>query len=360
MKVALVYDRVNKWGGAERVLLALHKIFPDAPLFTSVYESKRAEWANIFNIKTSFLQRFDFARNNHEMLATLMPFVFESFSFEDYDVVISITSEAAKGIITKKGTKHICICLTPTRYLWSGYDEYFKGFMFRSLTYPVVTYLRWWDKIAALRPDSIISISDTVRDRVKTYYGLESKRIYPPLLFKPKTKNLKPKSNKEKYFLVVSRLVPYKRVDLAVRAATKLKVPLKVVGTGSEFERIKEMAGDTVEFVKNVSDEELSEYYSNSLALIFPGVEDFGLVMVEAQSFGKPVIAFAEGGAKEIVIEGKTGEFFKEQSVSSLARVLKNFKSKSYNSKDCIKNAERFSFEQFKKEFMQFFNQETR
>ena len=352
----MVYDRVNKWGGAERVLLALRKIFPDAPLFTSVYEPKRAEWAKVFDVRTSFLQKFGFARNNHEMLAALMPFVFESFSFDDYDVVISVTSEAAKGIITKKRTKHICICLTPTRYLWSGYDEYFKGFGFKSLTYPVVLYLRWWDKIAAHRPDSIISISDTVKERVKNYYGLDSERIYPPLLLKTKSK----KRETGRYFLVVSRLVPYKRVDLAVQAATKLKLPLKVVGTGSEFEKLKKMAGDTVEFVGSISDEELAGYYSNCTALIFPGIEDFGLVMVEAQSYGKPVIAFKGGGAKEIVIDGKTGVFFKEQTVSSLVRVLKNFTSKSYNSKDCVKNAERFSFEQFKKEFMQFFTQETK
>src|SRR3989338_3078897 len=141
MKVALVYDRVNKWGGAERVLLALHKIFPDAPLYTSVYNKDNASWAKVFKIKTSFLQKFPFASQNHEFYASLMPLAFESFSFDEYDLVISVTSEAAKGIITKPGTTHICYCLTPTRYLWSGYDEYFKNSFLRFISKPIISYL---------------------------------------------------------------------------------------------------------------------------------------------------------------------------------------------------------------------------
>src|SRR3990167_8750422 len=155
MKVALVYDRVNKWGGAERVLLALHKIFPDAPLYTSVYDERKAAWEKVFRVKTSFLQNFPFASENHEYYALLMPLAFESFSFDEYDLVISVTSEAAKGIITKPGTRHICYCLTPTRYLWSGYDEYFKNSFFRFISKPIILYLRLWDKKAAKRPDVI-------------------------------------------------------------------------------------------------------------------------------------------------------------------------------------------------------------
>jgi len=187
MKVALVYDRLNKWGGAERVLLTLHKMFPEAPLYTSVYDKKKTPWALRFNsgqakIKTSFLQRFPFA-THHELFAILMPIAFESFTFDEFDLVISVTSEAAKGIITKPHTKHICYCLTPTRYLWSGYEDYFKNDLLRFFSRPAVVYLRFWDKIAAQRPDKFIAISKEVQGRIKKYYGRESEVVYPPLMF---------------------------------------------------------------------------------------------------------------------------------------------------------------------------------
>src|SRR3990167_9737624 len=166
MKVALVYDRVNKWGGAERVLLALHKIFPDAPLYTSVYDKDKAPWAKVFSVKTSFLQNFPFASGNHEYYAPLMPLAFESFTFDEYDLVISVTSEAAKGIITKPGTLHICYCLTPTRYLWSHFNLYFENPILKFISSPVASYLKTWDRIAAQRPDVMIAISDTVRKRI--------------------------------------------------------------------------------------------------------------------------------------------------------------------------------------------------
>ncbi|MEK7497519.1 MAG: hypothetical protein AAB656_01225 [Patescibacteria group bacterium] len=181
MKTAIVYDRVNKWGGAERVLLTLHEMFPGAPLYTSVYNSKTAPWAAVFpKVYTSFLQNFPFAKNNHELYAILMPIVFESFDFDEYDLVISVTSEAAKGVITKPGTKHICYMLTPTRYLWSGYKEYFKNPLVRFISKPIINYLRSWDKVAAFRPDEIIAISTEVQRRVKKYYNRESKIIFPP------------------------------------------------------------------------------------------------------------------------------------------------------------------------------------
>ncbi len=180
MKVALVYDRVNKWGGAERVLLALKSLFPDAPLYTSVYNSDNAKWAEVFSVKSSFLQKFPGARKLHEYYAPLMPMAFESFDFSEFDAVISVTSEAAKGIITKPETFHLCVCLTPTRYLWSGYDEYFKNPVLKFVSWPVVRYLKMWDKIAAQRPDQIVSISETVRDRVEKYYNRSSEVIYPP------------------------------------------------------------------------------------------------------------------------------------------------------------------------------------
>ncbi|MCL4378101.1 MAG: glycosyltransferase [Actinobacteria bacterium] len=349
MKVALVYDRVNKWGGAERVLLALHRIFPDAPLFTSVYNKDSALWAKVFDVKTSFLQKLPFAKSSHELYAVLMPMAFESFDFSNYDLVISVTSEAAKGIITKPNTIHICYMLTPTRYLWSGYDLYFKNFLLRFLSKPVVSYLRSWDKIASKRPDKIIAISTEVSKRIKKYYDRNSEIIFPPV------DEFKENSKEENlgYFLIVSRLVYYKRIDIAIKAFNKLNLPLKIIGIGSEEESLKKLANSNIEFLGNLTDEKLSVYYKNCRGLIFPGVEDFGLVMVEAQSFGKPVISFKGGGATDIIREGITGEFFETQTPESLIGILEKFESTSYNSNLCRENALRFSFENFKDRFLQ-------
>lgn len=358
MKVALVYDRVNKWGGAERVLLALNKLFPDAPLYTSVYDKKKAGWASVFNVKTSFLQSLPFAMN-HELFATLMPIAFESFSFDEFDLVISVTSEAAKGIITKPKTKHICYCLTPTRYLWSEYSDYFQNSFFRFISKPVVAYLRFWDKIAGQRPDVYIAISKEVQGRIKKYYDRESVVVYPPI----EITNLKSQiSNKSQitnlkiqntdYFLIVSRLVPYKRIDIAIRAFNKLRLPLKIIGVGSQEGYLKSISGKTIEFLGNLTEEELVGYYTGCRALIFPGIEDFGLTVLEAQSFGKPVIAFRGGGALETIIEGKSGVFFNEPIVGSLEKAIEQFNNITINPIDCIENSERFSYERFKKEFM--------
>lgn len=353
IRVALVYDRVNKWGGAERVIIALRKIFPDSVLFTSVYKEDRVSWAKKIPIRTSFLQKFPFAPSYHETLASFMPLAFESFDFDKFDLVVSVTSEAAKGIVTKPHTKHISIILTPTRYLWSGYEDYFSNPIFRIISWPVVLYLRFWDKIAACRPDKLVAISETVRNRIKKYYALDSEVIYPPLMIRSiKYKVSSMKYKKGRYFLIVSRLVPYKRIDLVVRAANKVRVPLKIIGTGSELGRLKKMAGPTVEFLGYVSDSDLKYYYSNCKALVFPGVEDFGLTMVEAQAFGKPVIAFRGGGAEEIIIEGRTGTFFDKQMVLSLGNKLKSFRPSRYNEKDCRENARRFSFDQFRREIL--------
>lgn len=364
MKVALVYDRVNKWGGAERVLLTLHKIWPEAPLYTSVYDPKGAPWAKVFKVVPSFLQNFPFAKKAHEFYPLLMPLAFESFSsknnlvfggnFDKYDLVISLTSEAAKGIITKPKTLHICYCLTPTRYLWSGYQEYFRNRMFKLLTKPVIVYLRAWDKIAAQRPDCYFAISLNVQKRIKKYYGRESEVVYPPVeLSKFKIKNEKTKATikNEKFFLVVSRLVPYKRVDIAIEAFNRLGEHLKIVGTGSEMGRLRRMAERNVEFLGQLTDKELLSYYQNCQAVIFPQEEDFGLVPVEAQACGKPVIAFRGGGATETVIENKTGEFFYPQTSEALIKILKKFKTENYRKEDCRKNAEKFSEERFIKKF---------
>ncbi len=352
MKVALVYDRVNKWGGAERVLLALHELFPDAPLYTSVYNTQSAGWADEFSVNSSFLQKFPMASTSHELYPLLMPIAFESFSFDEYDLVISITSEAAKGIITKPHTRHLCYCLTPTRYLWSGYDMYFTSRLTRFLSAPFIWYLRKWDKVAAKRPDLYIAISQEVKKRIKNYYGRDASLVYPPVSLGvthlPEKKVLKIKD----YFLVVSRLVPYKRVDIAVEACTKLGLPLIVIGTGTEGEKLKALAGPTITFLGNVSDDDLANYYRNANALIFPGVEDFGITMVESLAFGRPVVAFKAGGALEIIEHTKTGIFFDKQTEKSLRLALSSFKKEHFSEKILRAEASKFSSIHFKKSFM--------
>jgi glycosyltransferase involved in cell wall biosynthesis len=373
MRVALVYDRVNKWGGAERVLLALHELFPDAPLYTSVYDKSNAGWADVFDpsagsgrgIRTSFLQKIPFARVNHELLAPLMPLAFESFDFSDFDLVISVASEAAKGIITKPGTRHICYCLTPTRYLWSGYEEYFENKVLRACFKPLISGLRKWDLVASRRPDAYIAISEEVQKRIGKYYGRESELVYPPATLRHPERSegsregssVTPRieGHKNGYFLIVSRLskfTKYKRVDLAIEACNKLRAKLVIVGEGNLRNELEEKAGPTIQFAGGVSDKELIEYYKNSKALIFPGYEDLGLTMIEAQSFGKPVIAFGNGGAVELVINNKTGILFDYQTTESLVDAIREFEKKEFEPEFCRKNAKRFSFDNFRKNFM--------
>jgi glycosyltransferase involved in cell wall biosynthesis len=356
LKVALVYDRVNKWGGAERVLLALHEIFPDAPLYTSVYDPKCAPWAKVFpKVHASFLQKIPFIKSLHELFGWLMPIAFESFSFDDYDLVISVTSEAAKGIITNKQTLHICYCLTPTRYLWSSHNYYFKNPpvyfkifpFFWTISRPFVAYLKSWEMKAAKRPDKIIAISTEVRNRIKKYYNRDAEIIFPPV----EMHNVKHKFNGNRsYYLIVNRLVPYKKVDLAVSSFNKLRLPLIVVGTGSEKNKLARIAKHNVRFVGQVSENELIRYYQGAKALVMPQEEDFGIVAVEAQSFGVPVIAYKKGGALDTVIEGKTGIFFKKQTVKSLMQAVKKFDKMSFSERILKVNAKRFSKEVFKKQ----------
>lgn len=348
MKVAIVYDRVNKWGGAERVLLALHEIFPKAPLYTSVYDKKMAPWAKVFpEVRTSFLQKFPFTKNNHEFLAVFMPLAFRTFDLKEFDVVISVTSEAAKGVKVGKGQLHICYCLTPTRYLWSHYDEYFKGQAFKAIAGPVVKYLRKWDKKVAKNPDVMIAISKAVRNRIQKYYKRDSIIIFPPV----NVSMIQIIDTKKKYYLVVSRLVKYKKVALVVNALNELGYPLVVVGEGWQKWKLKLMAKKNIKFVGHVSEKKLIEYYKGAKALIMPQEEDFGIVSVEAQSYGIPVIAYKSGGALDTVVHGKTGLLFKDQSVESLVSAIKRFEKRTYNRNHIINNAKRFSKIRFQKEF---------
>lgn len=356
MKIAFVYDRVNKFGGAERVLLTLHEIWPEAPLYTAVYNPKTASWASVFEVKSSFLQHLPFATSRHELYPILAPLAFETFDFSSFDVVLSITSAEAKGIITKTNTLHICYCLTPTRYLWSGYTDYIKepgvgsfNFLARILMRCFSPRLRNWDIIASQRPDNYIAISQAVAGRVKKYYKRDSIVIYPPVdlnTFKVSTKKSKAKQD---YFLIVSRLVPYKKIDYVISAFNRLGWKLIIIGDGLDAGRLKNMAKKNIIFVdSNLSDEKLCNYYQNCRALIFAGVEDFGLTSVEAQAAGRPVFAYSGGGVKESIVVNKTGELYDYQNESTLIALLQRVSKKSYDPSDCRISAARFSKMKFK------------
>ena len=245
-KVALVYDRVNTFGGAERVLIALKKVFPDADIFTSVSSVKHAQWAADWNVKTSFLQYIPLFRTHHQLLGMLMPIAFESFDFSDYSLVISVTSEAAKGIITKPSTLHVCYLLTPTRYLWSHAKEYEKDYYkgIKKFLLPlhriVLSGLRRWDRVASMRPDIIVPISHVVKERCEKYYARTCETVvYPPVgteLFKKENQL----ATKGAQYLCVGRLVPYKRIDLVIQACLDTGRELKIIGMGPDMKRLKQ------------------------------------------------------------------------------------------------------------------------
>lgn len=348
MKIALVYDRINKWGGAERVLLALHEIWPDAPLYTAVYDPERAPWAKVFDIRPSFLQYFPFAKSHHEFYPWLTQMAFESFSFDEYDVVISVTSAEAKAIITKPHTVHICYCLTPTRYLWSGYETYQEtanGLM-KTVHRWMAPRLRQWDMVAASRPDYYIAISDRVKKRIETYYHRTvTKVIYPPV----DVDTYKVKNGRD-YFLVVSRLVGYKRIDAIIHAFNAFRLPLVIVGKGYAEGELRRLAGPTIRFVTDhLTDSELAAYYGNCRAFVTMADEDFGISTAEALAAGKPVIGLRASGTGEIVADGETGVLVGSQTPEALREAVGTFERMTFDVNLCRKSVERFDTHAFKK-----------
>lgn len=351
MKIAIVYDWIDKWGGVERLLLALHHMFPDAPFYTSYYDQKKAVWAKNIHIHESFMKRLpNVIKKNRILSIPFYPFAFETLDFNEYDIVISVSSSFAKGIITLPSTKHINICLTPTRFLWQHKNSYFTS----KLLDPYAAYLMRWDYDVAQRPDHIIAISKTVQIRIKETYHRDSEVIYPPfdseywkkINSEISHRHPRPASplevwrsgdrgsinidsrlrRNDNYFLVVSRLEPYKNVELVLRLFKQSKHRnLIIVGDGTQFQSLQQYKSSNITFLKHATDEELAVLYSQAEALIMPQVEDFGLVALEAQFFGCPIISYSDGGATETVIANKTGIFFDDQSVDSLKNALQKY-----------------------------------
>ncbi len=338
MKVVLVYDRVNKVGGAERVLQALHRLYPNAPLFTSVYNPSSAAWAKDFEVHTSFIQNLPFARTNHEAYVMLMPYAFESFDFSEFDVIISVTSAEAKGIITKPHQLHLCYLLTPTRYLWSHAHLHAGSGVRGGLKRNFQSKLRQWDYIASKRPDILYTISKTTQARCRKYYRRSSTVIYPPCNTNDFSNHPSPclKPNFD-YYLVISRLVKYKKVDAVINAFNQLPHHhLIVVGQGREAQYLHSIAGNNIHFKSNLTHSELVCLYQHARALICPQQEDFGLVAVEAQAAGTPVITAPSGGIAEIVIHNTTGVHLKDSTLSTLINTVRHFSPNQF-SRDTIK-----------------------
>jgi glycosyltransferase involved in cell wall biosynthesis len=343
MKVAIVYDWSNQIGGAERILADLHTIWPEAPLFTSVWDKNKASWSEKFpEIKTSFLQKIPFAKKHYRFFAPLIPVAFEQFNFDKFDVVISITSWPAKAIITKPQTCHICYCLTPPRSFWE------RKFLKHKLFFPFLAPFRAFDYFYSRRPDYFLTISQTAAERIKRFYQREAKVIYPGMKVCPELEQFRVKRN---YFLAVGRMVYYKRFDILVDAFNNLGWPLKIVGEGPERKVLEKRAKKNIEFLGQISEKELQKLYTKAKAVICPQEEDFGLVSLEAQSFGAPVVAFAKGGLTETIIKGKTGEFFHRQNSASLIKVLREVKTKKYDAVDFLKNLRRFDKKKFLLQF---------
>jgi glycosyltransferase involved in cell wall biosynthesis len=364
MRVALVHDYLNQYGGAEKVLEAFLEIFPDAPIYTLLYDKKIVNKFFLKNkIKTSFLQKIPLVRKHHRIFPPLMPLAIEKLDLSDYDLVVSDSAAFGKGIITKPDTLHICYCHTPIRYAWDDSHKYIKEFsMFKlaKLFVPVfMNYLRLWDREAAYRVDKFICNSNFVAQRIKKYYKQESEVIYPPVDIKnfglsDKNEAASPAKSGVNYFLMVGRLLPYKRFDMAIEAFNKLELPLKIIGNGPEMKKLKKMANWNIEFLGEVDSKDLRKHYQDCQALIFPQEEDFGIVALEAMACGRPVIAYRGGGALESILEGKTGLFFDEQTVDSLVDAVKGFNASKFDSKTIYQHALKFDKENFKEKIKEF------
>jgi glycosyltransferase involved in cell wall biosynthesis len=361
MKLALVHDYLIQDGGAERVLQVFQEMYPEAPTFVLFHDPKRVGPAfDGKDIRTSFLQQVPFGLKAYKWLLPLMPAATEHYDLNGFDVILSSTSAFAKGVITRPETIHFCYCHTPTRYLWSDTHTYINDLNLptplKRLVQGSLSSIRLWDRMAADRVDRFIANSETVQRRIRKYYGRDSAVIHPPVetdRFSVAT------DGPGNYYLAGGRLVAYKRFDVAVKAFSKLEVPLKVFGEGPELPRLKRLAGRNVEFLGKVDEATKAELYRNALAYLNPQEEDFGITTVEAMAAGRPVIAYRKGGATETVIEGVTGEFIDEQSWEELGNTIIRFQPERYDPTAIRQHAERFSTDRFKREVNQFVRDEA-
>ncbi len=365
MKLAIVFDDLIQYGGAERLLLAVTEVFSNAPVFTSVATS---EWEEIckekhIKLRTSFMQKLPFKKGLNRLYSVLGLHIlaFESLDFSQFDVVLSISARYAHGIITKPDTKHICYMNSPGRMFWDSFSYFQNEGIFikilRPLIQPFLAHARNWDFTASQRVDFFIANSPVPQKRIEKYYKRDSEVIFPPVEF-PNFQEIDSTLQSQKYFLIVTRLLSWKKVDIAIKACAKLKRPLKIIGTGPALKDLQKLAktGSLIEFLGYVSEEEKWKLLKNCEAFIMTQEEDFGISPLEAMAMGKPVIAYKKGGALVYVTPQETGEFFEEQTPESLAEVLQSFEATKFHPHECQTQANLFTKQKFQEKIADIVN----
>jgi glycosyltransferase involved in cell wall biosynthesis len=347
MKVALVHDWLNQYGGAEVVLEVMHDMFPTAPVYTSIYDpSAMPASFQTWDIRTSFIQRLPLVRRSFRALLPLYPLAFEQFDLRSFDLVLSSSSSWAKGVITTPETLHICYCHAPMRYCWDVYYEEMprRSPLLRGPLAVTISLLRLWDVDGANRVDRFVANSHFVAAKIRKYYRREAMVVHPPV----DTMFFRPGNDEGDFFLVVSRLRPYKRIDLVVAAFNRLGLPLKIVGVGEEMARLQHMAKENVKFLGFVPRDALRDLLASCRALVVPGKEDFGLAPIEAMASGRPVIAYGAGGVLETVKDGITGVLFAEQDVACLEDAVQRCLSLNFDRAALQQHARTFDVSHFK------------
>lgn len=362
MRVVLVHDYLNQYGGAERVLEALHELYPDAPIYTSIYDPSRLPPTyRTWDIRTTWMQRLPRVHQQHQIYLPFYPLAFARLRLERCDLVVSSSSAFAKGVRVPAGALHVCYCHSPMRFAWD-----FPRYAAREELHPVVkrllpplmAWLRRWDRTTAQRIDAIAVNSRTVAERVRRYWGRDARVIHPPVDIE--RAQPAPPHEVGDYYLIVSRLVPYKRLDIAVEACNRLQLPLWIVGDGRDRPALERIAGPTIRFLGTVTDEQKFFLYARCRAAIFPAEDDFGIAQVEVQAAGRPAIALARGGALETVVDGVTGILFPEQSVESLIEALHRFERLYFDPITIRTHAEQFRPERFRTAFARFVEEQRR
>lgn len=362
-KVALVFDWLTNWGGAERCDILLHEMWPTATIYTLIYNEKKMPEFKDADIRTSYLNRAPLAKKKWQFYLHYMPCAVEQFDLTEYDIVITTSHSCAKGVITKPSTLNICYLYSPTRYMLDFYYQYLRNIKFtpikfldnilKNIVRAKIHDLRQWDFIAARRPDHIISISQYIRRRAQKYYRIDSDVIYPPV----NCELYQPVNEKEigDYYLIVGRQIDYKRNDIVIEAFNQMDLPLVIVGEGPELKKLKTIAkSEKIKFTGRIPDAEVKEYFAHCRAFIFPQEEDFGITPLEAQSAGRPVIAYRAGGACETVIENETGVFFDEQTPEAIIKTIESFDHKKFNSNKIREHALKFDNSVFKEKIKKY------
>lgn len=346
MRMAIVADWLPVMGGAERVIAAIHALWPESPIFTTVAKHGSLEELDDAHIVTSGLQKWYSLLGRHQPLLPWMPRALESMNFEGYDIVLSSSHAVGKGVIVPPSALHVCYCHTPMRYAWEMEQTYLDDFgipkALRRRVRRLLSDLRRWDLTTAMRTDHFIANSKATQERIERIYGRTSTVMYPPVsdaFFDEPLAAI----DCSKPYLAFGRLVPYKRFDLLIETANTLKLPLRIAGTGHDESRLKAMAGPTIEFLGRIASQDLAPMYRSAKALLYPQIEDAGVVPLEAQACGVPVIALGQGGALETVIDGETGCFFEAQTVASLSAALARFERQSFDPARIRSNARRFA-----------------